>query len=187
MTTLLAQHCQHVTGVDISARMLDIAGRDRTAANITYQHGDALSVTPDNDGLFDLVFSAWSVHHFGPPEQVLPHLRSLVAPGGTAILADVTDPGGWTTPAFHTERAFSDARVAYELSRDRHAATTVLDLLLHPTWLDMTAAATPLTTDQFHQHYGRVFPGAVITEGLHPLMAAAVWRAGPGGVMTQWQ
>jgi SAM-dependent methyltransferase len=182
---ILARHSDHVLAVDTSERMLDIARRDRPAPNITYQQRDALTLTPERDGVFDVVFSTYSIHHFGPPEHVLPHLRSLISPGGTAILADITDPGDWNTPTFHTDRAFTDARIAYQLSGERHAATTVLDLLLHPTWLTMTASATPLTRDQFHAHYSHAFPGAVITEGLQPLLTAAVWHATPHPETTQ--
>jgi hypothetical protein len=101
------------------------------------------------------------------------------------VLVDMIDPGRWTDPGFHLDRAFTDARAAYEATGRTDVATDVLSLLLHPQWLRMAAADTPLTRDQFHQLYRQVFGGAQIIDDLHPLMAAAVWHntePGPGGV-----
>ncbi len=175
-TVLLADRFDQVLAVDTAEGMLQIARRDRARPNISYQQADVLAVTPPPAGPFDLVLSVHTLHHVGDPDLVLPHVRSLVAPGGTAILADIINPGSWTDPQFHLDRAFSDARGAYHLTGDRQAAITVLDLLLHPRWLDTAGADTPLTRPQFHQHYAAAFPGAAIIDDLHPLMAGAVWH-----------
>jgi 2-polyprenyl-3-methyl-5-hydroxy-6-metoxy-1,4-benzoquinol methylase len=175
-TVLLADRFEQVLAVDVAESMLHIARRDRARAHITYQRADVLAVDPAQTGKFDLVLSVHTLHHVGDPDVVLPHVRSLVAPGGTAILADIVDPGDWANPAFHLERAFADARAAYQLTGDRKAAITVLDLLLHPQWLTTAATDTPLTRPQFQQRYAATFPGATITHDLHPLMAGAVWH-----------
>lgn len=181
-STLLAEHYDKVLAVDTSKAMLDLAAGKRLRPNIDYQHRDALSVTPLSDGQADLVFTVHTLHHAfgGDPTPVLEHVRSLVAPGGTLIVADIVDPGGWETPQFHTDRAFTTARAAYDWSSDRRDALTTLGLLLHPVWLDMAQQDIPLTRPQFHHHYTRTFPGVSITDDLHPLMAGAVWhRPGP--------
>jgi 2-polyprenyl-3-methyl-5-hydroxy-6-metoxy-1,4-benzoquinol methylase len=143
-TVLLAEHYDHVLAVDIAERMLGIAGQTRPADNITYQHGGVLGITPATHGQYDAVLSVHTLHHVGEPGLVLPHVRSLVAPGGIAVLADIIDPGDWTTPDFHADRAFDTARAAYDRSAERHAAADVLRLLLHPQWLKLAAADTPL-------------------------------------------
>jgi SAM-dependent methyltransferase len=175
-TALLADRFERVLAVDTAEGMLRIARRDRDRANISYQRADVLTVDPVQTGPFDLVLSVHTLHHVGAPDLVLPHVRSLVAPGGTAILADIVDPGDWANPGFHLDRAFADARGAYQLTGDRQAAITVLDLLLHPQWLATAAADTPLTRPQFHRHCAATFPDATITDDLHPLMAGAVWH-----------
>jgi SAM-dependent methyltransferase len=176
-TLLLADRFDHVLAVDAADGMLDIARRDRSRPNVAYERRDVLAVTPGLDSQFDVVLSVHTLHHVGPPDLVLPRVRSLVAPGGTAILADIVDPGGWTTRDCHTERAFSDARSAYGLTGgDRQAALTVLGLLLHPRWLAMAGMDTPLTREQFHDAYTAEFPGVAITHNLHPLMAGVVWH-----------
>jgi SAM-dependent methyltransferase len=181
-TLLLADQFDHVLAVDAAEGMLEIARRDRSRPGIAYERRDVLAVDPKVVGQFDVVLSVHALHHVGPPDVVLPRVRSLVAPGGTAILADIVDPGGWTTRDFHIGRACSDARAAYGLTGgDRQAALTVLGLLLHPRWLAMAAADTPLTCEQFHDAYTAEFPGVAITDGLHPLMAGAVWHSPASG------
>jgi 2-polyprenyl-3-methyl-5-hydroxy-6-metoxy-1,4-benzoquinol methylase len=175
-TLLLGDRYGEVLAVDVAEGMLEIARRDRSRPNIAYERRDVLGVASEHVGQYDAVLSVHTLHHVGPPDRVLPRLRSLVAPGGVAVLADIVDPGGWATGDFHVERAFSEARVAYGLTGDRQAALTVVGLLLHPRWLAMAATDTPLTRGQFHDAYTAVFPGAVITDDLHPLMAGAVWH-----------
>jgi SAM-dependent methyltransferase len=173
-SVLLAGRAEKVLGVDISERMLERARAERDRPNVSYQHRGVLDVT---EGPFDVVLSVHTLHHVGPAAAVLPHVRSLVAPGGTVILADIVDPGGWPTAEFHQERAWGNSRRVHQLTGDPDAAADVLRLLLHPRWLELTHADTPLTRDRFHQAYGAVFPGAVINDELGPLMCGLVWKA----------
>ena len=173
---LLADHADHVLAVDVADRMLAIARAQRARVNIDYQHRGVLDVTA-RDGPFDVVLSVHAVHHVGDPATVLPHVRSLLAPGGRLLVADVVDPGGWPTREFHNDRAFTSARTIYELTGDGDAAADVIRLLLHPRWLQLTEADTPLTRAAFHATYAEAFPGAVFTEDLNPLICAAAWQA----------
>jgi len=176
-TILLAERYPRVLAVDIADRMLRIARNIRPAPGVDYQRRSVLDVTPETDGRFDVVLSVHTLHHVGHPALVLPHVRSLVAPGGTAILADIIDPGGWTEPQFHIDRAFANARLIYQLTDRADDAASMLRLLLHPHWLAMTTTDIPLTGEQFQQHYSRVFPGVQFNDDLNPIMRGAVWRA----------
>lgn len=175
-TVLLADRCERVLGVDVSDRMLDVARTERSRPGIRYERRGVLDVTPA-DGPFDVVLSVHTLHHVGDPATVLPHVRSLVAPGGTVVVADIVDPGGWPTPQFHQDRAWGDARLVHQLTGDPESAADVLRLLLHPRWLELAGSDTPLTRDGFHAAYGSVFPGAVLADDLNPMMAGMVWRA----------
>jgi SAM-dependent methyltransferase len=175
-TILLANRYQQVLAVDIADRMLDIARGRRAHPAIDYQRRGILDVTPDSDGQYDLVLSVHALHHVGDPTIVLAHVRSLVAPGGTAVIADIIDPGGWDTGEFHVDRAFGEARQLYQLTGDPQDAAGLLRLLLHPRWLEMAAAEPPLTREAFHRHYSDTLPGVVFTDDLHRLMCGAVWR-----------
>jgi len=178
----LAERCERVLAVDVAEGMLRVARSTRPAPNIDYQRRGVLDVTREVDGRFDVVLSVHTVHHAGDPRVVLPHVRSLVAPGGIAILADIVNPGRWSDPAFHVERAFETARQLYQLGGDAEDAADVLRLLLHPDWLAMTATDTPLTREEFHRHCSRVFPGVEFAD-LGPLMCGSVWHA-PGRRLT---
>jgi len=175
-TILLPDRYQHVLAVDIADRMLQIARTTRGHPSIDYQRRSILDVTPNTHGQYDLVLSVHSLHHVADPAVVLPHVRSLVAPGGTAILADIVDPGGWTTPEFHEDRAFTEARQLYQLTGHAENAAGLLQLLLHPQWLQMAAAEPPLTRQAFHHHYTQQLPGVTFTDDLHRLMCGAVWH-----------
>jgi 2-polyprenyl-3-methyl-5-hydroxy-6-metoxy-1,4-benzoquinol methylase len=181
-TLLLAHRCRRVLAVDLSAGMLRIARASRPAANVDYQRRGVLEVSPEVFGRYDIVLSVHTLHHVGDPQTVLPHVRSLVAAGGVAVLADIINPGRWTESKFHIDRAFDTAHQLYQLVGDADDAADVLLLLLHPDWLAMTATDTPLTREQFDRHYGRALPGTEFTD-LGPLMRGAVWRA-PGHRVT---
>jgi SAM-dependent methyltransferase len=177
-SVLLAERANRVLAVDVSDRMLAVARARRALPCIDYQRRGVLDVSPD-EGPFDVVLSVHTLHHVGDPAVVLPHVRSLVAPGGTLVVADIVDPGGWRTREFHLDRAFADARVVHQLTGDSDAAADVLRLLLHPRWLQLAAADTPLSREVFHQTYAAVLPGAVFNDQLHPLMCGVVWKS-PG-------
>lgn len=175
-SVLLAERADRVLAVDVADRMLAVARARRALPGIDYQRRGVMDVSPD-EGPFDVVLSVHTLHHVGDPAVVLPHVRSLVAPGGTLVVADIVDPGGWRTREFHLDRAFTDARVVHQLTGDGDAAADVLRLLLHPRWLELTAADTPLGRDAFHQTYADAFPGAAFYDHLHPLMCGMVWRS----------
>lgn len=175
-SVLLAGRVDRVLAVDVADRMLAVARERRALPGVDYQRRGVLEVSPA-DGPFDVVLSVHTLHHVGDPAVVLPHVRSLVAPGGTAVLADIVDPGGWTTRDFHLDRAFADARVVHQLTGDGEAAADVLRLLLHPRWLELTVADAPLDRAAFHRRYAEVFPGAAFYDGLHPMMCGLVWKS----------
>src|ERR671913_58513 len=112
---LLADRADRVLAVDVSDRMLAVARAERAWPGLDYQHRGVLDVSPA-EGPFDAVLSVHALHHVGDPAVVLPHVRSLAAPGGTVVVADIVDPGGWggAPPSAATPRS----------SRERRSPTT---------------------------------------------------------------
>lgn len=170
-TGLLLDRYADVLGVDIAAREIAMARAAHPRA--TFEVRSLLDVT----GAYDAVLCVNTVHHLRDHERVLPHLRGLVAPGGTLVVVDITDPGGWATMDYQVRDAFLDAEESYrERSRDHRVAAKVLELHLHPLWLEHALNDVPLTRPEFVETYGRHFPGARFAQ-LHRVVTGAVWTA----------
>lgn len=175
---MLADHYDDVVGVDISQRMLDIAGAKPTRVPVRYECRGALDLRPATDGTFDLVMSVNAVFHMGPPEVTLARLRELVAPGGRLLIIDVTQPdSSGVRPGEQSAYAFETARIIYEMSGDVEAAADSMRMMLHPRWLEMSAHQMPLTDTEFARAYAAALPGVQLTRDLVPTMSAALWDA----------
>jgi SAM-dependent methyltransferase len=82
-----------ITAVDLSPDMATVAGefiREKKLENrITYITGDAGDTQlPKKLGTFDLVYTAFSLHHWKEPEKALRNLWNTVRPGGTLCILD---------------------------------------------------------------------------------------------------
>lgn len=175
-TELLASRYSDVHAVDLSAPMITYAGQHRPHANVRYELQDLRDVTPAQDGLFDLVLSAYTLHHVPDLTAALQHLRSLVRPGGTVLLVDVVDarhpvPRRWLrSQAWRTFRA--------DLVRRRRPVSEAVELLrlsLDPDWLDHQTTDRLLPPEQWDSLTSEVFPGANIA-ALHRARALR-WSA----------
>jgi len=174
---LLAERYDEVVGVAISRRMLDIAVTKSSRIPVRYECRSATDLTPERDGLFDLVLSVNAVFHMGPADVVLPTLRELVAPGGRIAVIDVTRPDGASEPREQSAYAFETAKIIYDVSGDVDAAVDSARMMLHPRWLEMSERAMPLTDSEFTLQYERALPGVRIVRDIIPTMSAAVWDA----------
>jgi trans-aconitate methyltransferase len=170
-TDLLLERYRDVLGVDTSAVEIGMAAQRHPGA--TFAVRDLM----DEHGRYDLVFSVNAVHHLNDHDKVLPHLRSLVAPGGQVVVVDITDPGDWATMDYQVTDAFRDAEESYRTrSQDHRVAARVLELHLHPAWLEHCLNDRPLTRPRFREAYSEAFPGAEFTE-LHRVITGMRWRA----------
>jgi SAM-dependent methyltransferase len=177
---LLADRFGSVLAVDVSARELEIARARHGRPEISYQQRSLLDVTPETDGRFELVLSVNTIFHLRDHDRVLPHVRSLVAPGGWAVLVDIVRPAGRQSALRHRWFGVGDAARTLRRRRSVADAWLVLRLRQHPVWMRHAATNRPLTREQFHQAYGTAFPGAVFTDSLDPFVCALRWQA-PGG------
>jgi len=162
---LLASRYRQVLAVDVSLPMLELAQVRRPRASISYQHRDLSSVHPASDGTFDLIFSAYALHHLADLDQTLRGIRELAAPGGRVVLLDnVADrpavPRRWfVTQAIRT--------LAVDLLRRRRPPAEAVELYrlnTDPTWLDHLTTDRFLSPEQFTHCYASVFPGARFTD-----------------------
>jgi SAM-dependent methyltransferase len=172
-TQLLAERYDEVLGIDLSAPMVEHARRHRGRSNVDYRRADLRDVAPGLDGRFDLVFSAYTLHHVVELDSALHRMRSLVRPGGRVLLVDLVDerrpvPRSW----FQAEawRTFG-ADVRYR-RRPLVEAVELLRLQLDPEWLDHQTTDQLRSPDEWAEHCRAVFPGATITP-LHRSRAVA--------------
>jgi SAM-dependent methyltransferase len=181
-TGLLAQRCDSVLAVDVSAREIELARAKRSHSNVDYRVASLLDVPGDPP--YDIVLSVNTLFHlFGEhgPDVVLPHVRSLVAPGGWAVIVDVVSPGA--RPLFwHRWWGVQDAARTLARRRSLRDAGTVLRLRQHPVWMTHARVNRPLRRAQFHRRYAALFPGAAFTDTLDPFICALTWhnREPPG-------
>lgn len=79
----------NVTGVDISANMMDIARKK--APEITFRYGDASSL-PFEDGTFDAVTIAFGIRNFDKRAQCIRELYRVLKDGGMLAIAEFSIP-----------------------------------------------------------------------------------------------
>ncbi len=93
LTLALAEHVDRVTGVDVSAGMVDKArALDTTGGRCTFVLNPRDDLSLFDDGSFDLTYSSLVLQHL-PPEQARLALRELARvtrPGGALIVLVAT-------------------------------------------------------------------------------------------------
>lgn len=178
---LLAEHYEEVLGVDVADAMLDIGRRDHSRPNIRYEKRGAHDVTAERDGRFDLVFSYSAVFHMRPYDRILPHLRSLLAPGGRLIVFEPERNAGHERKGedadWLTDVAFRNARTAYTMTGSVEAATDVLNLFFHPSWQELCRHSSVPSREEFREAFSSWFPGVEFVDGVVPAMVVARWQA----------
>jgi SAM-dependent methyltransferase len=164
-TGLLADRCDDVLAVDLSAPMLTHAGRRRPRSNVRYELRDLHNITPSADGLFDVVLSAYTLHHVPDLPAAFRHLRSLVRPGGTVLLVDVVDDRHPVPRAWLRSEAWRSFRT--DITRRRRPVAEAAELLrlsLDPDWLDHQSTDRLLPGHEWDATTRDTFPGASIAQ-----------------------
>lgn len=96
LSVLLAEHGHHVSGVDFSPRMVEVARAKSAAAGVdaTFVEADA-SEPPLPVGAFDVVLSRHVLWAMPDPAEALRNWIALLRPGGRLVLVE----GRWHTGA----------------------------------------------------------------------------------------
>ncbi|HKX18046.1 MAG TPA: methyltransferase domain-containing protein [bacterium] len=90
-----APFVRHAVGVDLTAAMLEQAGKRVRDASSTGPTGRVSLVRgagerlPFPDGVFSLAVNAYALHHFGEPRRVLHEITRVVRAGGRVIISDL--------------------------------------------------------------------------------------------------
>jgi len=176
-TAMLADRYDEVLAVDLSAPMIEFARQHRPRSGLRYELRDLRDVAPDTDGRFDLVFSAYTLHHVDL-DSALHRIRSLVRPGGQALLVDVVDDRQPVPRSWFRRQAWrmfaADLRYRRRPVRD---AVELLRLQLDHDWLDHQTSDRLHPAADWDARCRAVLTGATIT----PLRRARAldWRCCP--------
>lgn len=88
LTQALANHFDHVTGVDISTEMLALARQyNRQGNRVSYIHNTHPHLELFADGSFDFVYSLITLQHIAPvhAKRYMAEFMRILAPGGAAF------------------------------------------------------------------------------------------------------
>lgn len=191
-TRMMAQHCSAVVGIDTSETMLDLAVslcRDEHY-NITWVRTPILAVDgrpiqlSEASAPFNLVVSVWALHHAGDPDKVLSHVANLVAPGGTLLVVDGVNRGGWEQPEYHRLRGERLVRFVAATGAPKADVEVVRQLWTSPEWLAMIREHTPMTINEFTWRYQQQFPGCVPYDFSERDCYGILWHRPPSGEAT---
>ncbi|MFA5923745.1 MAG: methyltransferase domain-containing protein [Methylococcaceae bacterium] len=86
-----ALHAKHVTGIDITPKMIEQAKKrqqDKSLTNLTWQVGDVLPL-PFADSHFSVVITRYSFHHLLKPAAIMAEMCRVCKPGGKIMVIDV--------------------------------------------------------------------------------------------------
>jgi ubiquinone/menaquinone biosynthesis C-methylase UbiE len=87
----VAPYSAAVTAFDLSAQMLQQVEKlaaERGLTNVQTRQGDVENL-PFEDGMFDIVTSRYSAHHWPNPGRALREIARVLKPGGRFILSDI--------------------------------------------------------------------------------------------------
>jgi ubiquinone/menaquinone biosynthesis C-methylase UbiE len=154
---VLAEYFDQVDAIDLSGPMIRLARRKRPRSNISYLEAGILDVA----GQYDFVTSSATLHHVTDLPAVLRHIRSLVAVGGRAALADTVSP----RPANPKWRLYGNEirKLARNLIQRSPGDAWEIFRLSTGDWLDHRVSDRYLSRTAFEQAYGAVFPGGRFT------------------------
>ena len=161
-TAMLAERFREVLAVDLSAPMVEFARRRRPEPNVTYEQRDLRTVGPATDGRFDVVFSAYTLHHVEEFPSALYRMRDLAGPGGRVLLVDLVDDRPTVPREWFTRRAWRMFR-ADLARRPLREAVELLRLQRDRDWLDHQTTDRLRPAEEWDAHCRAVFPGASIT------------------------
>lgn len=117
----LAPRVRSVTGIDITAAMIEQARKRQAKAglrNLEWRVGDATGL-PFETGSFDRVTTRYSFHHIAEPAAALAEMKRVCRPNGRIIVIDAT-------PSPDTQLAYDDMERVRDPS---HASALTLEQL----------------------------------------------------------
>ncbi len=177
LSFFLARYATHVTGVDISRSMIELAEATRRAAGLAQPQFVVadLERPPFPEQSFDLVASD-CVLHDTPLDVTIPALRRLVRPGGRLLIRDLVTQ----RPRLSGSRVWWMANAlrqapSYTARFGPATARRLIAFEASPAWAWHRTQGLRHTPASFKQVYGHHLPGCrFVYEGW---AMSALWEA----------
>jgi SAM-dependent methyltransferase len=185
----LADRFEQVDAVDLSGPMIELARDRRPRPNVTYRQADLHEV--DGVGHYDLVLSVLTLHHVPDLRAALTHIKTLLAPGGRALLMDMYPSERvsvarralrWILPVRWRLHGLAMHRFILGLLRHGPVAAWEIYRLSTGAWLDHLASDRFFSREQLEQICRSVFPGCEFRTWAGRRAIAVVWDAPVTGV-----
>jgi SAM-dependent methyltransferase len=188
-TVALAERFEQVEAIDLSGPMIELAQHRRSRPNVTYRPADLREI--DGAGRYDFILSVLALHHVADLRTALTHIKTLLAPGGRAVLMDVyhAEPANvprralqWIVPLRWRLRGLAVEKLMLNLPRRGPAtAWEIYRLSTGAAWLDHRVSDRFFSREQLEQACQPVFPACEFRAWGSPHAIAVVWDA-PGRV-----
>jgi SAM-dependent methyltransferase len=168
---LLAGRFEQVDAIDLSGPMIDLARTRRPRPNITYRQADLHDV--GGAGHYDFVLSLLTLHHVPDLHAALSHVKTLLAPGGRAVLMDMYPAESALRPQRALRRrvhrvvplrprlhALAVQKLSVNLVRRGPAtAWEIYRLSTRRVWLDHRVTDRFFSRDELERSCQSLFPG----------------------------
>jgi demethylmenaquinone methyltransferase/2-methoxy-6-polyprenyl-1,4-benzoquinol methylase len=113
-----------VTGVDISAGMLEVAARRAARAGLGPRYERVIASVeslPFPDGVFDVALAGFVIRNVGDIPRGLAEMRRVLRPGGRALILDLHTPRNPVIRRLYRSYSFIAPRLAAALGSDPEA------------------------------------------------------------------
>lgn len=129
----LAAKCRHVTGVDLSRRMLAYCEKQknrRSVNNLEFMFADSTRLRECINRRYDVAVISLALHEMGPTERHAT-VRAMAAVAEKLVIADHTAPQPDTLPGFviHQMERFIGGRAIFNVYKEYVASGGILGAL----------------------------------------------------------
>lgn len=183
---MLAERFEQVEAVDVSGAMIGLARKRRPRPNVTYRQADLLEVS--DAGRYDFILSVLALHHVPDLHAALAHIKTLLAPGGRALLMDMYPAGPVALPRRVLRQmlplrwrlhGLAVQMLVLNLYRRGPAAAWEIYQVSTGAWLDHRVSDRFFTREQLEQACQSVFPACEFRSWGGPRAIAVIWDAPP--------
>lgn len=108
-TQWLATKCNHVTGVDLSAKMIDVARAKITSSNVSFIQADITTSWSFAKGNYDLITFSLVLEHIENLGPVFEKASNIITKGGTIYIGEL-----------HPFKQYNGTKARFDVDGQRH-------------------------------------------------------------------